>query len=83
MSQDISGGPARSIETLHTWGNFKQVLDLRNSLTHPKTPPPKVTEQSVERALQTILQLLDVVYRRIYSKKYPARQLGLDSNVQL
>ncbi len=65
------------------WGNFKQALDLRNSLTHPKTPPPKVTEQSVERALQAILQLLDVVYQRIYNKKYPARQLGLDSNVEV
>ena len=63
------------------WGNFKQALDLRNSLTHPKTPPPKVTEQSVERALHAILQLLDVVYERIYNKKYPARKVGLDSNV--
>jgi hypothetical protein len=65
------------------WGNFKQALDLRNSLTHPKTPPPKVTEQSVERALLAVLQLLDVTYQRIYSKKYPARQRGLDSNVEV
>ncbi len=65
------------------WGNFKQALELRNSLTHPKTPPPKVTEQSVERALQAILQLLDVAYQRIYNKKYPARQRGLESNVEL
>jgi hypothetical protein len=65
------------------WGNFKQALDLRNGLSHPKTPPPKVSEQSVERALQAILQLLDVVYQRIYNKKYPARQVGLDSNIEL
>lgn len=65
------------------WGNFKQAIDLRNSLTHPKTPPPKVTEQSVERALQAILQLLDVVYQRIYNKKYPARKRGLESNIEL
>jgi hypothetical protein len=65
------------------WGNFKQALDLRNSLTHPKTTPPKVTEQSVERAMHAILQLLDVTYQRIYSKKYPGRQRGLESNVEL
>ncbi len=65
------------------WGNFKQGLDLRNSLSHPKTPPPKVTEQSVERALLAILHLLDIIYQRIYNKKYPARQRGLDSNVEV
>jgi hypothetical protein len=65
------------------WGNFKLGLDVRNSLTHPKTPPPRVTEQSVERALQAIVQLLDVVYQRIYKKKYPARKRGLESNVEL
>jgi hypothetical protein len=65
------------------WGNFKQALDLRNSLTHPKTPPPKVTEQSVEHALHAILQLLDVTYQRIYNKKYPARQRGIESNLDL
>jgi hypothetical protein len=65
------------------WANFKQGLELRNSLTHPKTPPPKVSEQSVERALEAALQLLDVMYRRIYGKKYPARQRGLDSVIDL
>jgi hypothetical protein len=64
------------------WGNFKEALDLRNGLTHPKTPP-KVTEESVERALSAILQLLDVAYQRIYGKKYPAKQRGLESNVEL
>jgi hypothetical protein len=65
------------------WGNFKGALDLRNSLTHPKTPPPKVNEAAVEGALHAMLQLLDVIYKRIYSKKYPARQKGLDSNLTI
>jgi hypothetical protein len=65
------------------WGNFKEALDLRNDLTHPKTTPPKVTETSVERALQAILQLLDVTYQRIYRKRYPARKRGLESNVEV
>jgi hypothetical protein len=65
------------------WGNFKQALDLRNSLTHPKAPPPKVTEQSVDRALHAILKLLDVTYQRIYNRKYPTRERGLESTVEL
>jgi len=64
------------------WGNFKQALDLRNGLTHPKTPAA-VTDASVERALQAILQLLDVTYERIYRKSYPAWKRGLESNVEL
>jgi hypothetical protein len=64
------------------WGMFKQALDLRNGLTHPKTPPT-VTEKSVERALQAILELLDVTYQRIYRKKYPAWKRGLESNVEV
>jgi polyphosphate kinase 2 (PPK2 family) len=63
------------------WGNFKEALDLRNDLTHPKTAPPTVTEASVERALLSILQLLDTVYKRIYNKRYPRHSRGLESNV--
>jgi hypothetical protein len=33
-------------------------------------PPPKVTEQSVKQALHAMLQLLEVVFQRIYNKKY-------------
>lgn len=65
------------------WGNFKQALELRNSLTHPKTMPPVVTDASVERSLQSILQLLDLTYQRIYGKSYPAWKRGLESSVDL
>jgi hypothetical protein len=64
------------------WGQFKDALDLRNGLTHPKTPAV-VTEASVERALLSILQLLDVTYLRIYGKKYPGRKRGLQSTMEL
>jgi hypothetical protein len=64
------------------WGQFKDALDLRNGLTHPKTPAV-VTETSVERALLAILQLLDVTYLRIYGKKYPRRKRGLQSTMEL
>jgi hypothetical protein len=64
------------------WGQFKDALDLRNGLTHPKTPAV-VTETSVERALLAILHLLDVVYRRIYGKEYPGRKRGLQTTLEL
>jgi hypothetical protein len=64
------------------WGQFKNALDLRNGLTHPKTPAV-VTETSVERALLAILHLLDVVYRRIYGKEYPGRKRGLQTTLEL
>jgi hypothetical protein len=64
------------------WGQFKDVTDLRNGLTHAKAPA-LVTEASVERALLAILQLLDVTYRRIYGKKYPGRKRGLQSTMEL
>jgi hypothetical protein len=64
------------------WGQFKEALDLRNDLTHPKTPA-MVTERSIERALMAILQVLDVTYQRIYRKKYPGRKRGLLSTIEL
>jgi len=63
-------------------GQFKEALDLRNDLTHPKTPA-MVTERSIERALMAILQVLDVMYQRIYSRKYPGRKRGLSSTIEL
>lgn len=64
------------------WGQFKDALDLRNGLMHPKTPT-KVTEASIERALLAILNVLDLTYRRIYGKKYPGRKRGLLSTIEL
>jgi hypothetical protein len=64
------------------WGQFKEALDLRNGLTHPKAPAI-VTETSVERALLAILHLLDVTYLRIYGSKHPGRMRGLQSTMEL
>ena len=68
--------------TASYWSQFKDALALRNGLTHPKAPAV-VSEASVERALLAILQILDVVYKRIYGKKYPARKRGLQSTIDL
>jgi hypothetical protein len=64
------------------WGRFKDAQVLRNGLTHPKEPAI-VTESSVERALSSILQVLDVTYRSVYGKKYPAAKRGLQSTIDL
>jgi hypothetical protein len=64
------------------WGHFKDALKLRNSLTHPKVPAT-ISEGSVERALLAILQILDVTYNRIYRKRYPGRNRGLQSTIEL
>jgi hypothetical protein len=64
------------------WGQFKEALDLRNALTHPKMPTI-VSEASVERALTAILQLLDVTFKRIYGKNYPGRRRGLVSSIEI
>jgi hypothetical protein len=64
------------------WGRFKDAQILRNGLTHPKAPA-KITESSVELALSSILQVLDVTYRNIYRKKYPGAKRGLQSTIDL
>ena len=69
-------------KTAAYWSQFKDALGLRNNLTHPKTPAT-VNQISVERALLAILQLLDVVYKRIYGKRYPPAKRGLDSTIEL
>jgi hypothetical protein len=64
------------------WAQFKEALELRNNLTHPKEPT-NVAVLSVERALLAILDVLDISYRRIYGQKYPGKKRGLESAVEL
>lgn len=62
------------------WGEFKSATKLRNELTHPKTPPP-VNIDSVERALESILDLLDALYKSIYKRRHPSYNLGTDTQM--
>jgi hypothetical protein len=64
------------------WAQFKQALLLRNGLTHPKEPVV-ITEESVERALSAVLEVLDVAYRGLYKRPYPGRKRGLTSAIAL
>lgn len=64
------------------WSHFREAQLLRNGLMHPKTPAI-VTVQSADRALLAIIQVLNMMYKRIYNKKYPAAQRGLHSTLDL
>ncbi len=62
------------------WSELKAAIDLRNKLTHPKGVPT-VTLEAVQRAIQAIIDVLDVVYRAIYQRKFPAASRGLRSRL--
>ena len=55
-------------------------LDLRNKLTHPKAVPV-ITIPAVEAALKAFIEAIDVLYRAVYKKPFPAGPLGLDSSL--
>src|SRR6267154_2800966 len=58
------------------WTDFKEAIRLRNNLTHPKEPP-LIDAGKVERALTSILELLNVLYRDIYRVRgYPGYNRG-------
>ena len=69
-------------KTIGMWGRFKHGQSLRNNLTHPKGVPT-VTTADVERAIVAIIDLIDLLYKAVYSKSYPSKPLGLDSNIDL
>ena len=63
------------------WSEFVDGLRLRNSLTHPKADAPLIGETGVKRALNAIIELLNVVYGKVYKKKLPAYNRGLASKL--
>lgn len=62
------------------WSALKAAIKLRNKITHPKGNPT-VSVASVERALLSVLDCLDALYKALYRKGYPARKRGLDSKL--
>jgi hypothetical protein len=63
------------------WSEFIEAAQIRNRLTHPKADPPKIDSARVTRALKAILELLNVVYRKLYKKKFPAYGRRLSSKL--
>ena len=71
----------RPLETSHAhWSRLVDALTLRNSLTHPKKSV-EITESSVAQAIQAIIDIIDDLYRAIYSSPFPAANRGLGSKL--
>lgn len=78
LHQRFSSRPLDRTETW--WGDLSVAIDLRNQLTHPKGKPG-VKLDDVKRAIQAIVTGLDVLYRAIYQRPFPAANRGLQSRL--
>ena len=64
------------------WGFLKAGLDIRNAITHPRTPRT-VTEKEVTDSLIAVLKAIDVLFNAVYKKPYPGKGRQLDSILEL
>lgn len=62
------------------WNDLKSATAIRNKLTHPKDVTD-ISDASVSKALEAIILTVDVVYRAVYKKAYPALGMGLGSTL--
>jgi hypothetical protein len=78
LHRRFSGTPLDKSQAF--WPQFKSALSLRNELTHPKQQAV-LKEEAVAQALQSLLDVLDAIYRAVYKKPYPARKRGMSSKM--
>jgi hypothetical protein len=62
------------------WSELNTAMKLRNTLTHPKDAAV-ITEDAVKRALQSIINGINYLYKAIYKRPFPAGNMGLQSNL--
>ncbi len=62
------------------WSDLAAATSLRNQLTHPKQVPA-ISVDAVARAIQAIIDTLDVLYLAIHKSKFPAASDGLLSRL--
>jgi hypothetical protein len=55
-------------------------LDLRNKLTHPKIVPA-ITEASVIKAIEAVIDTIDALYSSVYKRRFPAVHRRLQSKL--
>jgi len=60
------------------WADLRNATNLRNELTHPKGAPT-ITDASVRRALQAIVDTINALYLAVYHARFPAASRGLQS----
>jgi len=66
--------------TVTAWSELGSALNLRNQLTHPRQVPVIAVGQ-VERALQSIVDTLDMLFRALYKRPFPAAGRRLQSRL--
>lgn len=64
------------------WGLLKAGLDIRNAITHPRSPRT-VTEKEVTDSLNAVLEAIDVLFQAVYRKPYPGKGRQLDSILEI
>lgn len=62
------------------WARLQQGIMIRNKLSHPKEFF-RVNDLDVKNTIDSILILLDNLYKAIYKKKYPYINRGITSNM--
>lgn len=78
MVKNFSNAAFPSKETW--WGEFADATQLRNDLVHPKGEVI-VDIPKVRRALSAIVELLEYLYRAIFTKGHPSYNRALHSNL--
>jgi hypothetical protein len=66
--------------TANWWGNLASAVALRNQLTHPRKVPT-IAFNDVSRALQAVVDAIDVLYQAIYKRPFPEANRGLMSQL--
>jgi hypothetical protein len=62
------------------WAQLNTATKLRNQLTHAKSIPA-ISEGAVRSATQAIIDVLEVLYKAIYKRKFPPAGQGLQSRL--
>jgi hypothetical protein len=61
------------------WSGFKDALNIRNRLTHPKAPLQPITCTEAERMICSQLEVLNIVYKSVYNRRFPPYRRGTAS----
>jgi hypothetical protein len=62
------------------WGSLREAIRLRNKLTHPKEVPA-ISVDNVKRAIEAIIECINVLFMAVYQKPFPVATRGLHSKL--
>jgi hypothetical protein len=74
----FSGKPLQG--QIEWWSRLSDATKLRNQLTHPKEMV-SIKPDTVERAIQAIIDTIDALYQAIYKLPFPAAVRGVKSTL--